>query len=272
MLMTTASYSRFSTVTINCARALILFLSLYQVWGLEWMHGGHLEGWISDGDAHARNHATNEVHNDILNNASVAATHATFATNLTSEMSASQVAPSMAQYGAGGEKGAKTGGGRDGRGAGAAFVRQKENDYASTINSNASDKTGGSASNVQEGGFKNQDDDDDDEDDYCDLEVGSVSQLFELKAEAARVKTLLKGKISHNERKIFEKHFKEVTQQAGRLERTLKHRRWMALAHGLRAYDGIARICKGTSCVGMGNSQVQVEYFTSFVIVFSSCA
>ena len=208
MLMTTASYSRFSTVTINCARALILFLSLYQVWGLEWMHGGHLEGWISDGDAHARNHATNEVHNDFLNNASVAATHATFATNLTSEMSASQVAPSMAQYGAGGEKGAKTGGGRDGKGAGAAFVRQKENDYASTINSNASDKTGGSASNVQEGGFKNQDDDDDDEDDYCDLEVGSVSQLFELKAEAARVKTLLKGKISHNERKIFEKHFK----------------------------------------------------------------
>lgn len=110
----------------------------------------------------------------------------------------------------------------------------------------------GSASNDRDAGGEEEEDEDDE---FCELEVGSVGKLVELKAAAARAKTLLNGNVTRSERQLHEKRLAEASRAAATLERTLSRRRWAALAHGLRAYDGVARVCKGTSCVGTGNAQ-----------------
>jgi len=105
-----------------------------------------------------------------------------------------------------------------------------------------------------------EDQESDDDDEFGELEVGSVGKLLELQAAAARVKALLHGNVPRSEREGYEQHLAAVTRQAAKLDRTLGRRRWAALAHGLRAYDGVARVCKGVSGVGTGNAQANLAH------------
>ena len=69
----------------------------------------------------------------------------------------------------------------------------------------------------------------------------------------------------------YEKHLALTEREAAVLERTLGHRRWLALAHGLRAYDAVARTCLGVACGGVGNRSLTARLLLDGVDFIPRC-